>query len=82
MSENMNLQNIKIVNKTTERYYYPVVFYFCGSSESGKSKFVTELFSNKLYYKLKKAKLEPDYWTGYNGQEFVLFDEYNTKIYW
>ncbi|CAG8806179.1 21481_t:CDS:2 [Cetraspora pellucida] len=82
MSENINLQNIKIVNKTTERYNYPVVFYLCGSSESGKSKFVTELFGDKLYYKPKKAKLEPDYWTGYNGQEFVLFDEYNTKIYW
>ncbi|CAG8538151.1 15110_t:CDS:1 [Cetraspora pellucida] len=69
-------------NEKKERMYRPVTTFVWGPPGSGKTSFITELFRDELYNKPKKAKSGFDYWTGYDGQDVVLIDEFDEKINW
>ncbi|CAG8753119.1 10326_t:CDS:2, partial [Gigaspora rosea] len=53
-----------------------------GPGGSEKTGLVQELFSDKLYYKLKKQRSELNWWNGYEEQKIILINEFYTKINW
>jgi len=50
----------------------PDVTYITGPSGSGKSRLAYDMLSDKRYY----VKDETQWWTGYNGEEWVIMDDF------